>query len=70
MAVTELDDILNTTGFLGRRNPTELRACAALGLGRANTPEARKALEEAQGDDDPVVRNAVLRALNGEGVEE
>ena len=69
-AVTELDDILNATGVLGRRNPTELRACAALGLGQANTPEARKALEEAQDDDDPVVRNAVLRALKGEGIEE
>ncbi|MDX1673508.1 MAG: HEAT repeat domain-containing protein, partial [Longimicrobiales bacterium] len=69
-AVSELDDILNATGFLGRRNPTELRACAALALGQANTPEARAALEEARDDDDPVVKNAVVRALRREELDE
>ena len=65
-AVEELDDLLNSKGFLGRRNPTELRACAALGLGQAATKEAREALEKAREDDDPVVRNAVVRALKEE----
>ena len=65
-AVVELDDILNSKGFLGRRNPTEMRACAALGLGQAATPEAEEALEKARSDEDPIVRNAVVRALNGE----
>lgn len=65
-AVAELDDLLNAKGFLGRRNPTEMRACAALGLGQAGTPEADKALEKAQGDEDPIVRNAVVRALKHE----
>lgn len=65
-AVAELDDLLNSKGFLGRRNPTELRACAALGLGQAATPEADQALEKARNDDDPIVRNAVTRALKHE----
>ena len=65
-AVEELDDLLNAKGFLGRRNPTELRACAALGLGRAATPEAKRALERARTDEDPIVRNAVVRALKEE----
>lgn len=69
-AVQRLDDVLNSKGFLGRRNPTELRACAALGLGRAGTAEARQALERAQNDEDSVVRNAVLRALRRERVEQ
>jgi hypothetical protein len=63
-AVVRLSEILNEKGFLGRRNPTELRACAALGLGQAGTPEAQAALEKARADDDPIVRNAVVRALN------
>jgi HEAT repeat protein len=65
-AVAELDDLLNSKGFLGRRNPTEMRACAALGLGQAGTPEADQALEKARGDEDPIVRNAVVRALKHE----
>ncbi len=67
-AVKRLDDVLNSRGLLGRRNPTEIRACAALGLGRAGTPEARDALQRAQEDEDSVVRNAVLRALRKERV--
>jgi HEAT repeat protein len=66
-AVERLDALLNAKGFLGRRrSPTELRACAALGLGQAGTPEAREALEKARTDDDPIVRNAVIRAMNQE----
>lgn len=65
-AVRRLADVLNSKGFLGRRSPTELRACAALGLGQAGTPEARKALEKAKADEDPIVKNAVVRALKEE----
>ena len=65
-AVERFDQVLNGKGFLGRRSPTELRACAALGLGQAATAPARAALERAQKDDDPIVRNAVLRALRKE----
>ncbi len=62
-AVERLDEMLNHRGFMGRRKPTEDRACAALGLGEAGTPAARAALERAKHDEDPVVRNAVLGAL-------
>ncbi|HUE77258.1 MAG TPA: HEAT repeat domain-containing protein [Longimicrobiales bacterium] len=62
-AVERLDELLNHRGFMGRRNPTEDRACAALGLGEVATPAARAALERAKEDEDPVVRNAVLGAL-------
>lgn len=65
-AVEKLEDILTHKGMLGRRNPTELRACAALGLGRAATPAARTILERARSDDDPIVRNAILQALKQE----
>jgi len=68
VAVERLDDLLNSKGFLGRRSPTEVRACAALGLGRAGTPDARRALERARDEEDPIVRNAVLRALKAEEV--
>ncbi|HSH45199.1 MAG TPA: HEAT repeat domain-containing protein, partial [Longimicrobiales bacterium] len=65
-AVDRLSEILNRKGFLGRRNPTDTRACAALALGQAATPAARSALEEARNDEDSVVRNAVIRALRQE----
>jgi HEAT repeat protein len=65
-AVERLSELLNAKGFLGRRQPTEMRACAALALGQAATPVARKALERARSDEDPIVRNAVLRALKEE----
>lgn len=65
-AVERFDRLLNDKGFLGRRPPSELRACAALGLGKVATPTARAALEKARMTDDPIVRNAVLRALQEE----
>ncbi|HUG39893.1 MAG TPA: HEAT repeat domain-containing protein [Longimicrobiales bacterium] len=62
-AVERLDTLLNRKGFMGRRPPSEDRACAALGLGQAATPAAREALEKAREDGDPIVRNTVHRAL-------
>jgi HEAT repeat protein len=62
-----LDGLLNGRSFLGRRETGEIRACAALGLGKMGTPEAVAALEKALGEQDPVVRSAVNRALRGEG---
>jgi hypothetical protein len=62
-----LDELLNGKGFLGKREPTEIRAAAALALGRVAGPEARAALERATQDDDPVVRSNVNRALRSEG---
>ena len=62
-AVGLLDKLLNGKGLLGRREPGEIRAAAALGLSKVGTPEALKALESAVSDEDPVVRSAVNRAL-------
>lgn len=63
-AVPILDGYLNGKGFLGRRESNEIRASAALGLGRMGTDAARAALSKAQRDDDAVVRSAVTRALS------
>ncbi len=65
-AVEELDELLNGRGFLGRRQPEEIRASAALALGKMEVPRAMEALERAMGDDNPVVQAAVNRALRGE----
>ena len=61
-----LDQLLNQKGLLGKRESTEIRAAAALGLGRIGSPEARAVLERATRDDDPVVRSNVNRALRRE----
>jgi hypothetical protein len=58
-----LDRMLNGKSWLGRRESGEMRACAALGLGRIRHPAAEKALTAAAADPDPVVRSAVGRAL-------
>jgi hypothetical protein len=62
-----LDDLLNSKGFLGKREPTDIRAAAALALGRIPGDQARAALEKAMQDEDPVVRSNVNRALRNEG---
>ena len=66
-AVALCDGILNGRGFLGRREDDELRACAAMALGRIGSPRALEALRKAAGEKDVVVRNAVTRALRGPG---
>lgn len=58
-----LERILNGRSWLGRRESAEIRACAALGLGKVRHPAAEKALNAAAADPDPVVRSAVGRAL-------
>jgi HEAT repeat protein len=60
-----LDGLLNGKGFLGKREDSELRACAAMALGKIGTREATDALQRAQGDKDVLVRNAVNRAVRG-----
>jgi HEAT repeat protein len=64
--VALLDQLLNKKGLLGKREATEIRAAAALGLGRISDPRARAALETAAQDEDPVVRSNVNRALRNE----
>jgi HEAT repeat protein len=64
-SVATLDRMLNGRRLLGRETP-EMRACAAMALGRMEAPAARAALDRAAGDNNPVVRNAVQRALRQE----
>jgi HEAT repeat protein len=61
------DGILNGKGFLGRREEPEIRACAAVALGRIATTRAMESLRKASGEKDVVVRNAVTRALRAPG---
>lgn len=64
--LTLLDGLLNGKGFLGKREPTEIRAAAALALGQIAGSDARASLMKAAQDDDPVVRSNVNRALRAE----
>jgi HEAT repeat protein len=61
-----LDELLNPKGGLfSKKEDPELRACAAIALGRIGTPRAHQALLKAMAEKDVVVRNAVNRALKG-----
>jgi len=55
--------LLARATLLGRREDPETRACAAMALGKIKTPESRNVLERAKEDKEPLVRNAVSRAL-------
>ena len=63
--IAHLDGLLNGKGFLGRREDPELRACAAMALGRVGSERAFDALRRASQEKDVVVRNAVNKALRG-----
>ena len=63
--VTFLDGMLNGKTLFGRREDPEMRACAAIALGRVKSPPANAALQKAAVEKDVVVRNAVGRALRG-----
>jgi HEAT repeat protein len=62
-ALELLSAILSPGTFLRRKEHTEVRACAALALGRLKTPESREVLQRHRDDKELVVRNAVGRAL-------
>ena len=68
-ATDVLNEILNKKGFLGRREPSQIRASAARALGKGGLPGAHEALLAAQRDTDAVVRTAVRQALEGVGEE-
>jgi hypothetical protein len=63
--VPMLADILNTKKLLGGREDGELRACAAMALGKIGSDLAMRALEKALADRDVIVRNAVSKAVRG-----
>jgi len=65
--VATLDGMLNGKSLFGPRADAELRACAAMALGRVGSPAAQAALQKAANEKDVVVRNAVSRALRGAG---
>ncbi|MEO8227892.1 MAG: HEAT repeat domain-containing protein, partial [Gemmatimonadota bacterium] len=58
-----LEGMLLPKGVLRMKESPEMRACAAIALGRVRTPEALAVLQRAATDKDLVVRNAVSRAL-------
>src|SRR6266849_2809465 len=65
--IPALEKMLASKGLLGRKEDPETRACAAMALGKVRTPEARAVLERAAQDKEPLVRNAVTRALREVG---
>jgi len=54
-------------GLLARKEDPETRACAAMALGKIRTPKARDVLQKVSQDKEPLVRNAVNRALRDVG---
>ena len=65
--ITLLDGILHAKGFMGKRDDSEFRACAAMALGKINSARATDSLNRAAGEKDVIVRNAVSRAIRGGG---
>lgn len=61
--ISMLDGILNGRGLFGKRGDPELRACAAMALGRIASEPARAVLLKAGNDKEVLVRNAVNRGL-------
>lgn len=66
--VVLLDGILNSKGFMGKKDDSELRACAAMALGKINTPKASESLRKAASEKDVMVRNAVSKAIRSGAV--
>jgi HEAT repeat protein len=60
-----LRDLLVRRGIFRRKRSADVRMCAALGLGRIGTPDARAVLATVAEDRDRQVRNAVTAALRG-----
>jgi HEAT repeat protein len=61
--ITLLDGLLNSKGFMGKRDDSEIRACAAMALGKIGSPKAMESLNKANAEKDVIVRNAVSRAI-------
>lgn len=64
--VAHLDALLNGRSLLRYREDSEMRACAAIALGRVGSDKAVAALRKAAVEKDVIVRNAVARALRGD----
>ena len=55
------------SGLLARKEDPETRACAAMALGKIRLPAAKEILQKSAQDKEPLVRNAVNRALRDVG---
>jgi HEAT repeat protein len=62
-ALPTLQALLSSAGFFRAKESAEIRACAALAIGRTKAAAARDILQRAQTDKELVVRNAIARAL-------
>jgi len=63
--VPTLDGLLNAkVGIFGRREDTDVRACAAMALGRIGSKAAIESLKKSSGDKDPVVKRSVEIAID------
>src|SRR5256714_4466675 len=63
--VALLDGILNAKGFMGKKDDAEFRAGAAMALRKINSATARESPNEATGEKEVSVRNAVSKAIRG-----
>ena len=61
--ISLLDSLLHSKGFMGKRDDSEIRACAAMALGKIGSPKAMESLNKAASEKDVIVRNAVSRAI-------
>lgn len=65
-SVKFLDRLLNGRKLFGKQT-AEIRACAAMALGKVSSPAARAVLSQATADPHPMVRSAVAKALEAIG---
>jgi hypothetical protein len=63
--IPTLSDLLVRRGFFRRKRSADVRMCAALGLGKIGTADARAVLTSVADDRDRQVKNAVAAALRG-----
>lgn len=66
-ALETLSALIAPGSLFRRKESAEVRACAALALGRLRIPAARELLQKHKDDKDLVVRNAVSRAIRESG---
>lgn len=60
-----LETIVAGRRLLGKREPSEVRACAVVALGKIGTSRANELLQKLGADSDIIVRNAVSRVVRG-----
>src|SRR5688500_390264 len=61
--ITLLDGLLHAKGVMGKRDDSEIRACAAVARAQHGAPKAMESLNKAATEKDVIVRNAVSRAI-------